>query len=105
MRPLRLPVRSDWCAQVTVVADVGSASLTAQWQNEYRLLFNGYDEIRSTIDNINLTFAGQTAATARFSHLLTAVYKKDGRKKIVFEGTKSWHFRKPGNAWVLTGAD
>ena len=90
---------------LALMADVGSAALSTRWQNEHRLLFNGYDQIHSAVSDIALIFAGRTEATARFSHLLTAVDKKDGRKKIVVEGNESWHFKKPGKAWVLTGTD
>jgi len=90
---------------LAVLADVGSAALSGKWQNDHRLLFNGYDEIHSTIANITVTFVGRTEATAHFPHLLTAVYKKDGRKTIVAEGNEVWHFTKPEKVWVLTGAD
>ena len=40
-----------------------------------------------------MTFAGPTAATAKFFHLQTGVYKKDKVKKILFEGNESWHFK------------
>ena len=88
---------------LTVLSDVGSPALSGQWQGEYKMLFNGYDGITSSISGTTVTFSGRTVATASFSHLLTAVYKKDGKKKIVFEGTKAWHLRRQGKAWTLTG--
>ncbi|MCX6563512.1 MAG: serine/threonine-protein kinase [Candidatus Aminicenantes bacterium] len=88
---------------LTVLSDVSSPALSGQWQGEYKMLFNGYDGIASSVSGISVNFSGRTEATASFSHLLTAVYKKDGKKKIVFEGTKAWHLRRQGKAWTLTG--
>jgi hypothetical protein len=88
---------------LVVLGNVGSPALSGQWQGEYKLLFNGYDAITSSISGVTVTFTSRTDATASFSHLLTAVYKKDGKKKIVFEGTKTWHLRKQGGTWVVTG--
>jgi len=88
---------------LTVLSDVSSPALSGQWQGEYKMLFNGYDGITSSVSGISVTFSGRTEATASFSHLLTAVYKKDGKKKIVFEGNKSWRLRRQGKAWTLTG--
>jgi hypothetical protein len=90
---------------LVALSDVDSPALSSQWQGEYKLLFNGYDGISSSISGVDVTFAGRSEATARFSHLLTAVYKKDGKKKLVFEGTKTWKLRKKNMSWVLTGTE
>jgi serine/threonine protein kinase len=89
---------------VTLLSHVGSPVLTSQMQSEYKLLFNAYDGIKSSISNISVSFSSRSEARASFSHLLTAVYKKDGKRKIVFEGTKNWHFRKQGKNWKLEGS-
>jgi len=88
---------------LAVLSQVGSPSLANQLQSEYKLLFNGYDEIKSSISNISINFSSRSDARASFSHLLTAVYRKDGRKKIVFEGLKNWQLRKEGRTWKLIG--
>jgi predicted Ser/Thr protein kinase len=90
---------------LALLADVGNPALAGRWQDEHRLLFNGYNDIQSAISGIAITFAGRTEATANFFHLQTAVYKKNGIKRILAEGNEAWHFKKPGKAWVLTGAD
>ena len=87
---------------VTVLSLFDSPALAGSEQAEYRLLFNGYDRIKSIISKVSLVFAGRSAATATFSQLLTAVYKKTGQKKIVFEGQKTWHLRKQGNSWKIS---
>jgi len=88
-----------------LLADVGSPDLKAQWDTDHRLLFNGYDEIHSAIENITVKTSGRLAASAVFSHLLTGVYKRDGTKKILFDGNETWQFRKSGGAWTVTGAN
>jgi len=89
---------------LVVLSDLDSPILSRQWQDEHKLLFNGYDGISSSISGIAVAFSSRTEATARFSHLLTAVYKKDGKKKIVFEGTETWKLHKKDKAWLLTAA-
>jgi predicted Ser/Thr protein kinase/tetratricopeptide (TPR) repeat protein len=84
---------------LTVLSQAGSSALANQLQSEYKLLFNGYDQIKSSVSNISVKFSSRSEATASFSHLLTAVYKKDGKKKIVFEGLKNWQLRKEGRTW------
>jgi len=87
---------------LTVLSDVGSPALSAQWQVEYKMLFNGYDGITLSISGISVTFSSRTDAKASFSQLLTAVYKKDG-KKMMIEENKTWQLRKQGKTWMLTG--
>lgn len=87
---------------LTVLNHIGSSSLTDQIQGEYKLLFNGYDDIQSVVSDAAVDFSGRWNATVKFSHLLTAVYKRDGKKKIVFEGLKSWSLRKQGGTWKIT---
>jgi len=89
---------------LAVLSDVGSPDLSSQWQGEYKLLFNGYDGITSSVSGIAVTFTSRAEASASFSNMLTAVYKKDGKKKIVFEGTKTWRLRKQGKSWTVTSA-
>jgi serine/threonine protein kinase len=88
---------------VAMLSDVSGQALASQWQGDYRLMFNNYDAITSSITDIAVNFSSRTEATASFSHFLTAVYKKDGKKKIVIEGSETWHLRKQGNAWFVTG--
>ena len=98
----RLRVAEEEKDLVTVLSLFDSAALADAEQAEYRLLFNGYDGIKSIISKVSLVFAGRSAATATFSQLLTAVYKKTGQRKIVFEGQKTWHLRKQGNSWKIS---
>ena len=89
---------------LVVLSDLDSATLARQWQDEHKLLFNGYDGISSSISGITVTFSSRTEATAKFSYLMTAVYKKDGKKKV-FEGSETWRLHKKDKVWMLTGAN
>jgi serine/threonine protein kinase len=88
---------------LTLLSHVGSPTLSAQLQDTYKMLFNGYDDIKSMISNITVNFSSRSEAAASFSRLLTAVSKKDGKRKIVFEETKAWQIRKQGKVWLISG--
>lgn len=88
---------------LTVLSHIDSPALAGQMQADYKMFFNGYDGIKSSISNISVNFSSRSEASATFSHLLTAVYKKDGKKKIFFEGIENWQFRKQGKTWKLVG--
>ncbi len=87
---------------LTVLSLFSSPVLADSLQAEYKLLFNGYDGIRSMVSKVALTFSSRSSATASFSQLLTAVYKKTGQRKIVFEGQKTWHLRRQGRDWKIS---
>jgi serine/threonine protein kinase len=88
---------------LTVVSQVGSPELSGRMQSEYKLLFNAYDGIKSSISNISLNFSSRTEARASYSLIQTAVYKRDGKRKNIFAGTKTWQLRKQGQGWKLVG--
>ena len=88
---------------LTMLSDVDSPALAGQIQTEYKLFFNAYDGIKYSISNISVNFSSRSEARASFSHLLTAVYKKDGKTKIVSEGVKNWQLRKQSRIWKLAG--
>jgi len=86
----------------TILSLIGSPTLASEQQTDYQLMFNGYDNIKFKISNISIKYLGRWNATASFSYLRTAVYKKDGMIKSV-EGTRVWQLRKQGSAWKITG--
>ena len=87
---------------LTVRSLFDSPALANSLQPEYKLLFNGYDGIKSNISRVSLSFSSRSSATAAYSQLLTAVYKKTGQRKIVFEGQKRWQLRRQGKAWKIS---
>jgi tetratricopeptide (TPR) repeat protein/predicted Ser/Thr protein kinase len=88
---------------LAVLSHIDSPAVASQLQAEYTLLFNGYDGIKSVMSNQTVDLSSRWEARVSFSHLLTAVYKKDGQRKIVFEGTKTWQLRKKDKTWKITG--
>ena len=87
---------------LTVLSKFDSPALADSLKAEYKLLFNGYDDIKSNISRVSLTFSSRSSATAAYSQLLTAVYKKTGQRKIVFEGQKTWQLRRHGKDWKIS---
>ncbi len=85
----------------TILNEVGSPALTSRLQTEYTMIFKGYDGIESRIANKSFSFADRRTATASFFQLMTAVYVKDGVKKIVINGPKSWDLKKAGGVWKI----
>ncbi len=78
-----------------------SPALIKQVGDEYKLLFNGYDRIRSRRTVNTVDFMSRWEARITFSHMLTATYRKDGQNKILFEGTRTWHLKKKDNNWKI----
>jgi len=88
---------------LAVLSHIDSPAVAGQLQADHTLLFNGYDGIKSVMSNKSVDFSSRWEARASFSHLLSAVYKKDGQRKIVFEGTKTWQLKKKDKTWKITG--
>jgi len=89
---------------LSLLSDIGSPAFSGQRKADAILLFNYYDEIKSVISNISVNFRDRNNADVSFSHILTAVYKKTGEKKVVFEGTKTWTFKKQEKTWKIIGS-
>jgi serine/threonine protein kinase len=87
---------------LTVLSHYDSPALADSLQAEYKLLFNGYDSIKSNLSKVSLKFSSRASATASYSQLLTAVYKKTRQRKIVFEGQKTWQLRRHGKDWKIS---
>ena len=87
---------------LTVLNHFGQPALADSVQAEYKLLFNGYDDIKSLISRISLSFSSRAKATAVYSQLLTAVYKKTGQRKVLFEGEKTWQLQRQGKDWRIS---
>jgi predicted Ser/Thr protein kinase/tetratricopeptide (TPR) repeat protein len=84
-----------------ILNELGSPALASRLQTEYSVIFNGYDGIKSKIENKSITFADRLTATAGFFQLMTADYLKDGIRKIVINGPKYWDLKKAGGVWKI----
>ncbi len=87
---------------LTVLSLYDSPALSDSLQSDFKLLFNGYDGIRSIISRVTVSLPTGEDATAVFSELLTAVYKKTGQRKIVFEGQKTWRLQQQEKNWKIS---
>ncbi|MEW5901458.1 MAG: protein kinase, partial [Acidobacteriota bacterium] len=86
---------------LAVLSHLDAPELAASSQSEYKLLFNNYDGIKSSVSRSSVNFASRSNATTTFSQLLTAVYRKDGQRKILFEGQKTWELKRSGKKWKI----
>ncbi len=86
---------------LTVLSHLDGPALAEAQQAEYMLFFNGYDGIKSIVSKVSINLSDRSSATVSFSQLLTAVYKKTGQRKIVFEGRKNWQLKRQGNDWKI----
>ncbi len=73
-------------------------------QSEFKLLFNGYDGIKSVHSQVAISLSGAQGAKAGFSELLTAVSKKTGQREIYFEGQRTWRLRKLQTGWKISAS-
>jgi serine/threonine protein kinase len=87
---------------LTVLSHIDPPALSESQQAEYKMFFNGYDGIKSIISKVAINFSARSSATVTFSQLLTAVYKKTGQRKIVFEGQKTWQLKNQGQGWKIS---
>ena len=87
---------------LTVLSLYDPSSPAGSLQSEFKLLFNGYDGIKSINSKVKVSLSGAQGATAGFSELLTAVDKKSGQRKIYFEGQRTWRLRKLQTGWKIS---
>jgi serine/threonine protein kinase len=84
-----------------LLMDMGNVSVSEQRRESATLLFNFYENIKSLISDISIDFRDSRHASIRFSNMVTAVYKKNKQKTVVFEGLKTWDLEKQGNLWKV----
>ncbi|MFC2158385.1 hypothetical protein ACFLT9_11160, partial [Acidobacteriota bacterium] len=90
-------------ALLTLLSDIGTDAAKEQRRQVAIGMFNTYDDIQSMISNISVKFSGQNQAEVSFSNMVTAVNKKNTQKSVIFQGVKSWSFRKLGGGWKIVG--
>lgn len=60
-----------------------------------------YNNIHSTVSNINIQLPGLNQALASFSHVISGISKADKRKLTLFEGIFRWTLEKRGASWKI----
>jgi serine/threonine protein kinase len=86
---------------LSLLADIGPASVAAQRKENTVLLFNNYDNINSRTSGLSVKFRDRDHANATFAHMQTGSYKKTGEKIILFEGSRAWSFQRQGKTWKI----
>ncbi|MFB0565356.1 MAG: protein kinase [Candidatus Aminicenantaceae bacterium] len=86
---------------LTLLNDIGSSILSNQRRADAMLLFNYYDDIKSLVSNISIKFKNRNQVEVSFSHMLTAIYKKTGLRRVLFEGVKTWTMKRQGKIWKI----
>lgn len=83
------------------LSDIGPEALSAKKRIDAMQLFNNYDHINSRIADIQISFLDRSHADVSFSHLLVAVDKKTGNKRVIFEGRKTLTLEKKDHTWKI----
>ncbi len=89
---------------LTVLSLYDSSSPADALKSEFKPLFNGYDGIKVIISKVTVSLSGTQGGTAVFGELITAVDKKTGQRRIVFEGQKRWRLRKQPTGWKISAS-
>jgi len=83
------------------LSDIGPDALLAKKRTDAMQLFNNYDNIKSRIADLAISFIDSNHADVSFYHLLVAVDKKTGNSKVIFEGKKTLTLEKLDNTWEI----
>jgi len=86
----------------TVLSHLDSPALAAEARRLYREWFNGYDGITSRVDAAkSFSFPDRSSAKLSFSQRIYGTDRNDKKKKMLFEGPRTWELRKVGGAWRI----
>jgi serine/threonine protein kinase len=83
------------------LSDIGSEEISTKKKLDIMHLFNNYDKIQSRVSNLSIAFKDPSEADVNFSHLLVAMEKSTGKRKILFEGKKTLTLKRWGEEWKI----
>jgi len=83
------------------LGDIGSEEISNKKKLDVMQLFNNYDEIQSNVSNLSVTFKDPSRADVNFSHLLVAVEKSSGKRRILFEGRRTLTLKRREEKWKI----
>ncbi|MBN1270975.1 MAG: serine/threonine protein kinase [Candidatus Aminicenantes bacterium] len=86
---------------LSLLSDIGADTVASQKKEDAVLLFNGYNDIKSVVSDVSVSFQNNNSCTVTFSHLLTGVYRLSGKRKILFEGKKTWRMVRQSGSWKI----
>jgi serine/threonine protein kinase len=78
-----------------------SPELYQKLERDLALIMGIYDNFQAVISNLNIRFKELDQVEASFSIVSTARLKKDGSKKVLFEGTYVWDMEKQEGRWKI----
>ncbi|MFQ6038545.1 MAG: protein kinase [Candidatus Aminicenantales bacterium] len=86
---------------LSLLADIGPEDVVRKRKTEAMTLFNNFDDIRSHVSGLAITFSDSSHARATFSYLLIALEKRTQKKKVLFEGKKEVLLEREGASWKI----
>lgn len=79
-----------------------SQSVKDKRLEEIKEMFKYYNNIRSRIDSISVTFADSRHAKVTFLHEIVGVFVNTGQKGEIFSGATTLLLEKRGKTWIIT---
>ena len=83
------------------LSDIGSEEISSKKKLDVMHLFNNYDRIQSHVSSLSIAFKDPSEADVNFSHLLVAMEKSTGKRRILFEGKKTLTLKRLGEKWKI----
>jgi serine/threonine protein kinase len=68
---------------------------------QYREWFNNYDGIKSRIPEKTVTVQDNSSASVSFFQTVSGIDRKDKKKKVIFEGQRTWVLKKADGSWMI----
>ncbi len=70
-------------------------------KEDAELLFGFYDNLKIAVSNYSVQFKNNSRAEVKFSHMITGVYRADGNRRVLSEGTVRWDMNRQGDQWKI----
>jgi len=78
-----------------------SSQLYQKMKKGAELISDQYDNLQSVASDIDIQFKGMNEAEVSFSHIITGVSRRDGKKQALFEGIRKWDMERQGDSWKI----
>lgn len=83
------------------LSDIGSEEISVKKKLGIMHLFNNFDKIQSHVSNLSIAFKDLDEAEANFSHLLVAMEKSTGKRRVLFEGKRTLSLKRLEEEWKI----
>jgi len=81
--------------------NICSSEIYPNVERDTRIFLGPYDSFQSMASKISIRFEGISRAEISFVHIITAVAKKDGKRKELFRGVLKWMMEKRDEKWKI----